>query len=322
MNEIFEAFNGLRVAVVGDVMLDSYVFGKADRLSPEAPVPVVVMKSREYRLGGAGNVLLNLKALGAKPILFSVIGDDSAGETLLGLMADNALDTSGVFVSSNRPTTVKERVISGGHQLLRIDTEQDTPLSEQESATLFEALVASERPDVIVFQDYDKGVLSENLIQNIVAFAQKEQIPTVTDPKKRNFLHYKGVTLFKPNLKELSEGLGRNLTTASIPELTEAISIFKQKMQIDGIFLTLSERGVLIDFQGEAHHIPAHLRKISDVSGAGDTVVSIAACAVALGLPPRTLAQLANLGGGLVCEELGVVPINKTKLLEEALRLP
>lgn len=319
--EIFDSFNRLNVLILGDIMLDAYVWGKVERISPEAPVPVVVAQRREFRLGGAGNVVLNVAALGAKAVICSVVGRDGYGDQLLRILDENGLSREGILQSDERITTVKERIIAGSQQVVRVDTETDAPIAEPDRQALVErAKKLAEAADVIIFEDYDKGVLNAETIAEVTAFANARGIPTVVDPKKRNFLHYHEVTLFKPNLKELREGLNLTVDGRNPTELEAAVARLKTTLRAQGTLITLSERGVFIDFREEKHHLPAHVRQIADVSGAGDTVISIAACALALGLPPRQLAALANLGGGLVCESVGVVPIDKQLLLEEAQR--
>ncbi|SKC15919.1 bifunctional heptose 7-phosphate kinase/heptose 1-phosphate adenyltransferase [Dyadobacter psychrophilus] len=322
INQVFEAFDTLRVLVIGDVMLDSYVWGKVERISPEAPVPVVNVQTREYRLGGAGNVLLNVQSLGAEAIICSVIGTDSSGDLLQSSLKDKGLNCEGLIRSESRITTIKERIIAGSQQVVRIDTETDKPVSQIET----EQLIAKAKElipscNVIIFEDYDKGVLTPESISEITAFANEHNVPTVVDPKKRNFLAYNNTTLFKPNLKELREGLKIEFDVDNPDELRGAVQHLKEALNVRGALITLSERGVIIDFQDEVHKLPAHIRQIADVSGAGDTVISIAACCVALGLPPKMIAAVSNLGGGLVCELVGVVPIDKELLKTEALNL-
>jgi D-glycero-beta-D-manno-heptose-7-phosphate kinase len=321
IDQVFEDFNKLRVLVVGDVMLDSYVWGKVERISPEAPVPVVNVGHREYRLGGAGNVLLNVQALGAEAIACTVIGSDGPGDILQHQLMERHLSCEGLIRSDARITTIKERIIAGSQQVVRIDTETDAAISVEER----DQLVAKAKElipgcQVVIFEDYDKGVLSPEAIAEITAFANEHQVPTVVDPKKRNFLAYQHTTLFKPNLKELREGLKVDFETGDALALRAVVQQLTQTLQAKGALITLSEHGVYIDYQNETCHLPAHRRSIADVSGAGDTVISIAACCVALGLPPRVIASLSNLGGGLVCEQVGVVPIDKARLKAEAVR--
>lgn len=322
IDELFNAFNNLRVLIIGDVMLDSYVWGRVDRISPEAPVPVVNVVRRELRLGGAGNVLLNVQALGAEAIICSVIGTDEPGDRLVGQLNERCLSCDGLIRSESRITTIKERIIAGSQQVVRVDTETDKHITTTERARLIaKAKELIPTCQVVIFEDYDKGVLNAESIAEITAFANEQGVPTVVDPKKRNFLNYHHTTLFKPNLKELKEGLKLEFDVDDPAEFQQAVDTLKESLQIKGALITLSERGVYIDFNNQQHRLPAHLRQISDVSGAGDTVISIAACCVALRQPPQLVAGLSNLGGGLVCESVGVVPIDKARLKEEAIRL-
>ncbi|TAE30437.1 MAG: D-glycero-beta-D-manno-heptose-7-phosphate kinase [Cytophagales bacterium] len=320
INELFDAFDNLRVLIIGDVMLDSYVWGRVERISPEAPVPVVNVVRRELRLGGAGNVLLNVQALGAEAIICSVIGTDEPGDRLVGQLSERNLNCEGLIRSDSRITTIKERIIAGSQQVVRVDTETDKLITVDERTQLVaraKALIPS--CQVVIFEDYDKGVLSAEAIAEITTFANEQGVPTVVDPKKRNFLSYQHTTLFKPNLKELREGLKLDFDVDDPTDFGRAVDALKEQLQVKGALITLSERGVFIDYNNEQHRLPAHLRKISDVSGAGDTVISIAACCVALRQPPQIIAALSNLGGGLVCESVGVVPIDKSRLKQEAL---
>lgn len=317
---LFSSFNSLTALVVGDVMVDAYLWGQATRLSPEAPVPVVSAVRRERRLGGAANVALNVQALGATPLLCSVVGDDRDGADLLRLMQDAGLPTDGIVKSVERPTTVKERILASDQHLLRIDSEVETPLTDAETARLearFAALLA--RADVVIFEDYDKGVLTAANIPRLLAMARGRGIPTVVDPKKRNFLAYVGCTLFKPNLKELKEGVKHEFAGFQRHAFEAAVAELRLRLSPEVVLVTLSERGVFVQaVEGGATYLPAHERAIVDVSGAGDTVISIAALALARRLPAARIAALANLGGGLVCERVGVVPIDKALLLAEA----
>jgi rfaE bifunctional protein kinase chain/domain len=316
---LFDAFAGVRVLIIGDVMIDSYLWGDVSRISPEAPVPIVHVKQREKRLGGAANVALNLQSLGATPVLCATVGKDNDGQEFLDILAKHALSQEGICLSTERVTTIKHRILSGHQHLLRVDAEQTHTLSPAEEAVLWariEAILPTVQ--VVIFEDYDKGVLGESLIQKTIALAQKRQIPTIVDPKLRNFWHYRGATVFKPNLKELKEGLKLDSNLKEMEELKRAIKLLKEQLGVEQALVTLSERGVYVDATEEAHHIPAHLRTIADVSGAGDTVVSVASLALALRLSPALMAGLANLAGGLVCEHVGVVPISREALLAEA----
>jgi rfaE bifunctional protein kinase chain/domain len=322
LDSIFSKFGGTKVLVIGDVMLDSYWWGKVERISPEAPVPVVNVTKREYRLGGAANVALNLKKLGALPIICSVVGRDIEGDVFINLLGEEGISADGIIYSENRPTTVKTRVIGNKNQLLRIDAEDCDPLPVEESYKLTERIKSLlEDAAVVLFEDYDKGAISEELIQEITELARQKNIPVVVDPKKRNFLSYKKATLFKPNLRELADGLKLDIDSqSSIEEIEEATAILRNKLQAEMAMITLSERGAYIADAENAYLIPAHIRNIYDVSGAGDTVISVAALALHAGADTRTIAALANLAGGLVCEKLGVVPIAYDELYDEAVK--
>ena len=318
MKGLLEQFNGLKALVVGDVMIDAYSKGVVERMSPEAPVPIVNLRERFSRLGGAANVALNLKALGAFPMICSVIGDDSQADVLLALMRDHNLSTDGLVKSDKRVTTIKHRIFDGDKQVLRIDDESTFDLTEEEHQKLWKVIenaLKQEHFDVIILQDYNKGVLTERMIQAVIGLAKELGIPVAVDPKKKNFFAYQGVTLFKPNAKELRDGLGVKAET--IGELRQAAMTFQQRIQCQYLMITLSEQGVMILHDGAFQHIPAHPRKIMDVSGAGDTVLSVAALCIALKADPKTIAATSNLAGGLVCEEVGVVPIDKLRLSQE-----
>ena len=321
LEEVFESFNSLTALIIGDVMVDAYIWGKVDRISPEAPVPVVQVTKREKRLGGAANVALNVQAMGARPILCTVIGNDTHADEFKDLLQKRTITSEGIICSDQRITTCKERVLSGSQHMLRVDSEHDHPLNKTDNQLLLEKIKElALKANVIIFEDYDKGVLSEELIREVIHFAHAQGIPTVVDPKKRNFFSYKGASLYKPNLKELREGLKLDFDKNDQAAIEQAVQILKETLQLNTALVTLSERGMYIDSPEGRYLLPAHIRTISDVSGAGDTVVSIAALALALGLPPRFIAALSNLGGGLVCEHLGVVPIDKARLYEEALK--
>jgi rfaE bifunctional protein kinase chain/domain len=317
---LFSAFAGLQVLVIGDVMIDSYLWGRVDRISPEAPVPILQVENRESRLGGAANVALNVQALGAIPYLCSVIGNDLDGNNFLSLLSQNNLPAEGIYQSTERITTIKHRIISGHHHLLRVDQETDKPLVKNDKTELLTKITTLLKTcDVVIFEDYDKGVIDEELIASVVKLANERGVPTVVDPKKRNFLHYKNVTLFKPNRKEMKEGLKWDGSLSEDKDIEAAVDNLSALLHSNMILLTLSEKGVFIKKEREpACIIPAHIRKIADVSGAGDTVVSVAALCCALNLSPDRIAQLSNLAGGLVCEQVGVVPIDKQLLKDEA----
>jgi rfaE bifunctional protein kinase chain/domain len=324
IREMFKSFNNLNVLIIGDVMIDSYMWGKVNRISPEAPVPIVTVHKKEKRLGGAANVALNIQAMGANPILCSVIGIDVEGQTFLDLLKKQKLSQKGILKSRDRITTEKTRIIGNNAQLLRVDEEieEDITVAEtQQLITLISYIIQHDKIDVILFEDYNKGLITPKLITKVVELAKSKGIPTCVDPKHKNFNSYKGVTLFKPNLKELREGLKIDISSDNINEIQRAISSFRVKQKFDTALVTLAEKGVVINSRSIKEHVPAHVRSIADVSGAGDTVISVASLLMALHVNPIVLAAISNLAGGLVCEKIGVVPVNKEQLLEEALKL-
>ncbi len=324
MTDLFEKFNSLNVLIIGDVMMDSYIWGKVDRISPEAPVPVVRITQKENRLGGAANVALNVQSLGANPIICAVIGDDAEGDEFLGLLKMQNLSDLGILRIKGRATTVKTRIIAHNQQIVRVDAETDRNISASNTLLVLEKIrqiIAEKKIDAIIFEDYDKGLITGELISNTVSMANQKSIITVVDPKKRNFHEYRGVNLFKPNLKELKEGLKTDIDPANMDQVGMAVNKLKKQLGVKALMLTLSERGVYISSEKGQRLIPAHKRDIADVSGAGDTVIATAALCLAAGLDEFQTAEIANLAGGLVCEHIGVVPIDKARLLEESKKL-
>lgn len=319
LNQLFAGFQGLKVLIVGDVMVDKYIFGRVNRMSPEAPVPVVDADRFDARLGGAGNVALNIHAMGGIPILCSVIGNDAESDDLRDLIKKAGLTDRAIVYSQKRKTTTKTRIIGNNKQIVRIDHEITADLDQLDSYYLEEHFDRElEQADVVIMEDYNKGVLHGLNIPKLITKARKNGIPVVVDPKKQNFEAYKGCTLFKPNLKEIKEGMGLDINPTDENSLVHAVSKLEERLQNDISLLTLSEHGVFIHSKAESHRLPAHIRNISDVSGAGDTVISVAAMCLAMKTSLKRLAELSNLAGGLVCEHTGVVPINPDNLLQEA----
>jgi D-glycero-beta-D-manno-heptose-7-phosphate kinase len=320
IHQIFDNFKQLHAVVIGDVMIDTYLWGKVDRVSPEAPVPVVSVLKRENRLGGAANVSLNIKALGAIPYLFSVVGDDEKGRKFKKLMTKEELSCDGIFVDPNRISTVKTRIISKGQHIVRVDEESAEDLDSLMEASIVKAiekLLDKKKIDVIIFVDYDKGMITPTLFDKVNDMAVNRGIPTAVDPKKRNFNHYKNVSLFKPNFKELADGSGIPIEKGDFETIKKVADSIKQKQNFKIIFVTLSELGVFISNGVKEQYYPAIIRYIADVSGAGDTVISVAGLAMASGLSPEIIALMSNLAGGLVCEKTGVVPVDKNQLINE-----
>ncbi|MCO6494177.1 MAG: D-glycero-beta-D-manno-heptose-7-phosphate kinase [Bacteroidetes bacterium] len=313
-----ELFKGKKVLIAGDIMLDSYIFGSVDRISPEAPVPVVAIEKRENRPGGAANVAFNIKSLGAEPMLCAVIGNDAEGEIMKTILLENGISTDYIFVSPTRKTTAKLRVMSQRNQLLRLDYEQTDDLDEAENKQFMKVFEnAVKNADVMIMEDYNKGLLTSTNIPELISLAHQNNVPITVDPKKKNFWEYKNVELFKPNLKELKEALNSTDDLTNETHFLKAIREMEAKLNNKISFITLSERGVFIKDKQQHHFLPAFIRRIADVSGAGDTVISVASLCLSIGLSVKETAFIANLAGGLVCEEPGVVPINIDRLEKE-----
>jgi len=325
---IFQAFSKQNILIIGDVMVDAYLFGKVDRISPEAPVPIVAVKRRDNRLGGAANVALNVKSLGGTPYLCSVVGNDDKGMLFFELMKSNNINTEGIEVCDDRITTTKFRIIGNTAQMLRVDEETDVLLDAQTTELLFnriKTIIDNKKIDVIIFQDYDKGVITHKLIEIVVALARSKNIKITVDPKKRNFNNYCNVDLFKPNLKELLEGVKSDISPKNIQELLSIVVPFQKKSGCKHFMITMSEKGALIStMDGERttyHHVDAHLRNIADISGAGDTMISVASMCLANNMSAEDIVKISNVAGGIVCEYVGVVPVDKEVFYNEITRL-
>jgi rfaE bifunctional protein kinase chain/domain len=324
ISSIFDAFRSIRVGVIGDVMLDTYCWGRVERISPEAPVPVVEVSRREHRLGGAGNVALNLSRLGARVSVLSVIGADAEGQILRGLFRDLSIDDSHLLSSGDRVTTQKTRIIARNQQMMRLDSEMSSDLSGDWEDRLFDAVAAfldGESPRLLIFEDYDKGVLTDRLIRQSVDACRARGILSAVDPKKRHFLSYTGVDIFKPNLKEVREGLGIAVDPADTPTLDAAHAALSERLQHRFSLITLSEHGIYYAGEGRSHRISTHRRNIADVSGAGDTVIAVASLVHAVTGDMGLAAEMANIAGGIVCEEVGTVAITRERLEAECRRL-
>ena len=310
--------------MVGDVMIDAYLWGKVERISPEAPVPIVHIQKKENRLGGAANVALNINSLGAKAIMCSVVGDGSKGDIFRKTAKDLGFSTEGIIDSTERMTTVKTRVISSGHHIVRIDDEITWPLSATDERNLLDCIdqiLSKQKVDAIVFEDYDKGVLTEKVIAQVIAKAKALNIPVSVDPKLKNFKNYIGCSLFKPNFKELKEGMKVEFSADNTTAIEQSLVNLRNELKAEGVIVTRSEHGVT-SFDGENFSThSAHKREIVDVSGAGDTVIAVATLALASNWNLSDIAEIANLAGGLVCEKVGVVPIDKELLKLEAERI-
>lgn len=320
IERVFNNFHKTHVLIVGDVMIDTYWWGDTNRISPEAPVPVVDISKTEHRLGGAANVALNTVSLGATTSLCSIVGNDENAVILKNLLAQNSINAFNIAESNFRKTTQKNRVMSRNHQLLRFDVEHKDNLNNEEFILFTEAFnnAIATKPNIIILQDYNKGVLTEKSIAYVLQKAKELNIPIAVDPKLKNFSAYKNVALFKPNLKETKEALHISIDMKSPEEIHAATALLQQQLNAENILITLSEYGVAGRSKNKHFIIPAHERNIADVSGAGDTVIAVAALCISQQINFEFAAQLANIAGGLVCEAAGVTPINKNKLLQQA----
>ena len=320
VGQLFADFSTIKVGVIGDVMLDTYLWGGVERISPEAPVPIVSVTKKEQRIGGAGNVALNLQSLGAEACVISVMGDDEDAMCLTQLFSDSNINTTYSLNSSSRITTNKTRIISRNQQMMRLDAELTNDLAEVEQEVLlsnFRAFIETEAPQLVILEDYNKGVLTETVIQEVVAICKENNVLTAVDPKRKNFFAYKGVDIFKPNLKEVKEALNILFVDAELPLMQEIHELLRLELHHHISLITLSEKGVFYQHGEGANIIPSHIRSIADVSGAGDTVIAVAALVYAVRKNVHLMAEIANIAGGLVCEEVGTAAISKTKLLHE-----
>jgi len=323
-DKLFEEAAQLKVAVIGDVMLDTYWWGHVERISPEAPVPVVAVDKKEYRIGGAGNVALNVVAMGAQVYALTVMGQDDDGQLLTQLLAAKNINTAYIVRSADRVTTNKIRIISRNQQMMRLDAETTQDIHGTQEAALLQAftqLIATDKPDVVILEDYNKGVLTPTVIQQVIALCQQHGIITTVDPKRKNFFAYQGVDIFKPNLKEIKEAFNVIVDGVDTHLLQQMHQLLTEKLQHRISFITLSERGVFYQQGDNAAIIPPHLRNIADVSGAGDTVIAVASLIYAAAKDAALMAAVANIAGGLVCEEVGTAAIDRERLLGECKRL-
>jgi rfaE bifunctional protein kinase chain/domain len=322
--KLFQQMAQCKVGVVGDVMLDTYWLGSVERISPEAPVPVVAVSKKEQRIGGAGNVALNIRAMGAPVTILSVIGKDEDGDQLAALLQREGIGASYLVQSPARITTNKIRIISRNQHMMRLDAEMSADMEKADEEKLIYAIenfIAAEKPDVMILEDYNKGVLTPRVIEAVISLCKKQGIITTVDPKRKNFFNYTGVDVFKPNWKEVKEGL--NILAEEISEsLLKDIHVqLEDRLKHQISLITLSEKGVFYQQGADAHLISTHIRKVADVSGAGDTVIAIASLVYAASGDMHLMAEVANIAGGLVCEEVGTVAINRDKLFGECCAL-
>ena len=324
IQQLFTSLSSTKIGVVGDIMLDTYWWGFVDRISPEAPVPIVSLQRKEIRVGGAANVALNLCALGAPTTLFAVIGKDTEGADLEQLLKKQGINTNYIIATDTRVTTNKVRVMGRNQQMMRLDHEDTNDINTKEEDKLianFIEYVNKEKPALIILEDYNKGVLSERVITTIIDYCKTQGIPTAVDPKQKNFLAYKGCTIFKPNLKEVKEGLKVAIDSVDEKSMQQVHKALQESLGHEISFITLSEHGVYYETASKHALIPTHIRNIADVSGAGDTVIAVASLVYAATKNMSLAAEISNIAGGMVCELVGTAPINKKDLEAEAIKL-
>ncbi len=322
--KLFEGFATTKIGVVGDIMLDTYWWGGVDRISPEAPVPIVSLQRKETRVGGAANVALNLRALGAPTTLFAVVGKDTEANELNALLKAEGIDTQYIYSSASRVTTNKVRIMGRNQQMMRLDHENTHDIDTEESKAMlanFYAYVEKEQPALIILEDYNKGVLTTEVIEAIISYCNQKGIPTAVDPKQKNFLAYKNCTLFKPNLKEVKEGLKIEIPNIDLTNMHQVHTALNKALSHSISFITLSEHGVYFAEANKQQLIPTHIRNIADVSGAGDTVIAVASLVFACSKDMELASEMANIAGGLVCELVGTAPIDKAVLAKEVEKL-
>jgi rfaE bifunctional protein kinase chain/domain len=317
---LFSKFSDIKVAVFGDVMLDTYWWGNVERISPEAPVPIVSMHHREQRIGGAGNAALNVASMGAQTALFTVTGNDDDAVILSSLLSENNININYILKSDARITTNKIRIMGRHQQMMRLDSEITNDISKDDESKLLNAFsdyVNDIKPHVVVFEDYNKGLLTPTLIDAVINICKEKNIVTTVDPKRKNFFSYKGVDIFKPNLKEVKDALNIVVDDVSVALLNQIHQQLKEQLHHSISLITLSEKGVFIEDGNNSYIVPAHIRNIADVSGAGDTVIAVASLVYVATKNILLAAEIANLAGGIVCEEAGTIAINKAKLMGE-----
>lgn len=308
---ITDQFKLKKVLVIGDLMLDTYLWGHAHRISPEAPVPIVDVDRIEHNPGGAANVALNLASLGAEVSLAGQVGEDTEGAILRKLLMDKNIGCAGIVSEKLRPTTVKSRIMAQNQQVVRADREISGDLSK---AMVEKLLLAVDNildsSDAVILEDYNKGVFNRSSIKAILNLARKKGVPVYVDPKKQHFLDYQGVRLFKPNYSEFCIAFPHQ------DELQDSGKRLREKISADLVLITRGAEGISLFSETGHHHIPTKARKVHDVSGAGDTVISIFTLADLAGATIEEAAILANFAAGRVCEEVGVVPITLDMLAE------
>lgn len=313
--EILGNFKGKKIAVIGDVMLDRFFWGNVSRISPEAPVPVIDLEKESFHLGGAANVASNLSTLGAKPILYGIVGKDNSGKSFIEESNNTGIETSGIIELDNRPTTVKTRIIGNNQHIARLDREVKTKIDNKTEQTLIDMIKSNKDIAGIVFEDYNKGVITNILIREVISYAKKNDIMIFVDPKLDLFFDYKEVTVFKPNRKEAQQALNKKFR--NIDDIKAAGHLILKQIQSKNLLLTLGADGMMLfEEDGTVTQVPTIAKLVADVSGAGDTAIATLAAAMIGGADIKEASTLANFASGKVCEMPGVVSITEEKLLE------
>lgn len=316
IESITNAFNGKRIMVVGDLMLDHYIRGKVDRISPEAPVPVVEVQNEEYRLGGAANVALNIRSLSSEPILVGVVGDDKHAQIMRDILSQNGIDDFGLFVDRGRPTTVKTRINAVNQQIVRLDYESRADIAGELQSSI-SSWIREQIPScsALIIEDYNKGLLSSAMISDLIKLAATFDVPVAVDPKHRHFFDYSGVCIFKPNFQEMQKNLGQSFETED--EFFAAAYALKERINATYMVVTRGSKGLYVFTQNNAPlHIPTFAKEVYDVSGAGDTVISVLSLAIASGCDIHTAATIANHAAGVVCGKLGTATVNAEEIIQ------
>jgi len=320
LREITEKATGRRIIVFGDLMVDEYLWGEVTRISPEAPVPIVNISQEQVRFGGAANVAYNLLGLTAVPVLVGVIGKDRMGSIFREMLAEKQLPSDGIVETSDRPTTVKTRIIGNDQHIARVDKERTDPLSPELQQELFQRVLnIIDEVDAIIIQDYNKGVVQPNLVARIIDLANRRGKFVTVDPKFENFLSFKNVTVFKPNIKETEEALAVRIHDEA--ELIRAGKRLLKELNSQAVLITRGSKGMaLFESDGQVTLVGTRARKVADVSGAGDTVIATLTYALCGSASVKEAVYLSNFAAGLVCEEVGVVPVEQDKLVRSVLR--
>ena len=324
LTEVIDRFSSTRIVVIGDVILDHYIWGEVSRISPEAPVPVVEVKDENFRLGGAANTVANIRSLGGQVDLVSVIGKDQNGDKMREMLASIGANVDGLLEDTGRPTIIKTRVMARNQQVVRIDRELKREIDGKEKEEIIgfvEALIP--KADAIIFSDYDKGVLSSDVLNKCIARAQKSKKLAVIDPKFKNITDYKGATAITPNIKEASAAVEREIIDEE--SLLYAGNTLLKELELSAVLITRGEHGMSLfeavdNEKTQVTHIPTVAREVYDVTGAGDTVVAVFTLALAAGASMLDAAMIANCAAGIVVGEVGTASVTKEQLIESLSR--